>query len=219
MPVQPPLRPSSPHPSFAQEDSPDTSITTTEPDSDAEYCHHVFPSVSDDDLIPATTSPAPPQPTPAILPRNLHRDRQTSTPSETSAIDSAGSQESASLSPASSSVYYDALSYILDDPYDEAPTTVPTPLSPLPLIVVTPDLGAIPTARAQAALPPTLRRGLPLSEAEYYAVIASRIARLEAETDARWENRQESGPTREESDDAMDIDRPGDITSPSASQF
>lgn len=215
MPVQPPPhRSSSPHPSLTTQVSPDTSITTTEPDSDAEYCHHVFPSVSDDDLVPATTTSAPRRSIPAVLPGNLHRRTQASRPSKNAPHDPADYRESAASSPASSSVYYDMLSYILDDESDQAPATSPTTLSPRPIIVVTPALGEIPTARAQAALPPTMRTRLPLSEAEYYAVIASRIARLEAEDEARSANRQGPGLAQEESDDAMDIDREGDISSP-----
>lgn len=225
MSSQPLPRSTSPPPSSTSQDSPDTSITTTEPDSDAEWCHHTFPSVSNDDLISPSTSSARRRTIPVVRPKTLDPRKRTLERSAKAVVNFTVPREPASGGDASSTVYYDALSYVLDAEDGRTSGSIPNPRSPTcPSIVVTPALGDLSTARAQAALPPTLREQLPLSEPEYRAVLAARIARLEAEVEAKWQAmetpelkqleaeveakwRARGGPSliREQSDDAMDI--------------
>lgn len=214
-----PFPPRSSSPVFSE--SPDTSITTTEPDSDAEYCHHTFPRFVSNDLIPATTSPASVPSTSGNVDHHDHASEGNSRPTTSSAISQEPSGTANSLSPASSSVYFDAVSFIASDAGEEDETPTPGVLSttpPPPWVAghVVPISPPPPYEPAFAASPDGVGRQLRLWTAEERARMHERIDQLEASYEAFYQARQarflaelELAQAGIEVDDPMDIDSNG----------
>lgn len=215
-----PPRPSSPDVS----DSPDTSLTTTEPDSDAEYCHHVFPRFVSSDLISATTSPASGPPIPTVsghVDHHAHASEGNLQPTASSAVSREPSGTADSLSPASSSVYFDAVSFIAsdEDEVDETPTPGAHSTTPPPLWVDVPILSVSPpppyddSEATSASLPNSFGRQLRLWSSEEREATRRRIDQLEESYEAFYQARharllaeRELAEAGGEVDDPMDID-------------